>query len=57
MVGVGAAGMGYTGASIDSAIGFSDGGLLTAMGTDIGKTYHLIFLIELHQIRIQALIE
>ena len=29
--------MGYTGASVDSAIGFSDGGLLTGMGADIGK--------------------
>ena len=29
--------MGYTGASVDSAIWFSDGGLLTGMGADIGK--------------------
>ena len=29
--------MGYIGASADSAIGFSDGGLLTGMGADIGK--------------------
>ena len=33
----GAAGMGYIGASADSAIGFSDGGLLTGLGADIGK--------------------
>ena len=37
IVGAGVAGMGYIGASADSAIGFSDGGLLTAMGTDISK--------------------
>ena len=37
IVGAGVAGMGYMCASADSAIGFSDGGLLTAMGTDIGK--------------------
>ena len=29
--------MGYIGASVDSAIGFSNGGLLTGLGTDIGK--------------------
>ena len=29
--------MGYIGASADAAIGFSDGGLLTGMGADIGK--------------------
>ena len=29
--------MGYTGASADTAIGFSDGRLLTGMGADIGK--------------------
>ena len=29
--------MGYIGASADSAIGFSDGGLLTGLGNDIGK--------------------
>ena len=29
--------MGYISASADSAIGFSDGGLLTGSGTDIGK--------------------
>ena len=29
--------MGYIGASSDSAIGFSDGGLLTGMGADISK--------------------
>ena len=28
--------MGYIGASADSAIGFSDGGLLTGLGADIG---------------------
>ena len=37
IVGAGVAGMGYIGASVDSAIGFSDGGLLTGMGADIGK--------------------
>ena len=29
--------MGYIGASVDSATGFSDGGLLTGVGADIGK--------------------
>ena len=29
--------MGYIGASADAATGFSDGGLLTGMGADIGK--------------------
>ena len=29
--------MGYIGASADTATGFSDGGLLTGMGADIGK--------------------
>ena len=29
--------MGYIGASADTAIGFSDGGLLTGTGADIGK--------------------
>ena len=29
--------MGHTGASVDAGIGFSDGGLLTGMGSDIGK--------------------
>ena len=29
--------MGYIGTSADAAIGFSDGGLLTGMGVDIGK--------------------
>ena len=29
--------MGYIGASADSATGFSDGGLLTGLGADIGK--------------------
>ena len=33
----GVAGMGYIGASTDSAIGFSDGWLLTGLGADIGK--------------------
>ena len=49
--------MGYIGASADSGIGFSDGGLLTGLGADIGKRYQLTFLIELHQILIQALTE
>ena len=29
--------MGYIGASADAATGFSDGGLLTGLGADIGK--------------------
>ena len=29
--------MGYIGASADSAMGFSDGGILTGMGADTGK--------------------
>ena len=29
--------MGYIGASVDTAIGFSDGGLLIGLGADIGK--------------------
>ena len=33
----GTAGMGYIGASTNSAIGFSDGGLLAGLGADIGK--------------------
>ena len=37
MVGAGAAGGLAIGASADSAIGFSDGGILTGMGADIGK--------------------
>ena len=37
IVGAGVAGGVSIGASIASAVGFSDGGLLTAMGTDIGK--------------------
>ena len=37
IVGAGVAGMVYIGASADSAIGFSDGGLLTGMGADTGK--------------------
>ena len=37
IVSAGVAGMGYIGASADTAIGFSDGGLLTGMGADIGK--------------------
>ena len=37
IVGAGAAGGLAIGASVDSAIGFSDGGLLTGLGVDIGK--------------------
>ena len=37
IVGAGAAGGLAIGASADSAIGFSDGGILTGMGADIGK--------------------
>ena len=47
IVGAGVAGGLAIGASVDSATGFSDGGLLSGLGADIGKTYHLIFLIEL----------
>ena len=37
MVTAGVAGMGYISASVDSAFGFSYGGLLAGLGTDIGK--------------------
>ena len=37
IVGAGAAGGLAIGASVDSAIGFSDGGLLAGLGADIGK--------------------
>ena len=37
IVGAGVAGGLAIGASVDSAIGFSDGGLLTGLGADIGK--------------------
>ena len=37
IVGAGVAGMGYIGASADTAIGFSDGGLLAGLGADMGK--------------------
>ena len=37
IVGAGVAGMGYIGTSADAALGFSDGGLLTGIGADIGK--------------------
>ena len=37
IVGVGAAGGLAIGASADSAIGFSDGGILSGLGADIGK--------------------
>ena len=46
IVGAGVAGGVSTGASIDSAIGFSGGGLLIGLGADVGKRYHLILLIE-----------
>ena len=29
--------MGYIGASVDAGVGFSDGGLLTGMGVDVGR--------------------
>ena len=45
------------GASADSAIGFSNGGLLSGLGADVGKRYHLIFLIELRQMLIHLPIE
>ena len=35
--------MGYIGASAGAAIGFSDGGLLTGMGADIGKKVSIDF--------------
>ena len=38
IIGAGVAGGVAAGGAIDSAIGFADGGLLTAMGADIGKT-------------------
>ena len=37
MVGAGVAGIGFIGASADSATGFSDGGLLTGLGAEVGK--------------------
>ena len=49
--------MGYIGASADSATGFSDGGLLTGMGADIGKKYQAILLIGLQKILIHHLTE
>ena len=57
IVTAGAAGMGYIGASVDFASGFSDGGLLIGLVADIGKRYQAILLIELHQILIQVRIE
>ena len=56
IVGAGVAGGLAIGTTVYSATGFSDGGLLSGLGADIGKQYNLIFL-ELHQILIQALIE
>ena len=38
MVGAGAVGGLAIGTTVDSAIGFSDGGLLSGSGADIGKT-------------------
>ena len=55
IVGAGVAGGLAIGASADAAIGFSDGGILSGLGTDIGNEYHLILLIGLHQILIQPL--
>ena len=57
IVGVGAASGLAIGASSDSAIGFSGGGLSSGLGTDIGKKYYLVLLIGLHEILIQAQIE
>ena len=37
IVGAGVAGMGYIGTAVDSATGFSDGGLVSGLGTDICK--------------------
>ena len=45
------------GASADSVIGFSSGGLLIGLGADIGKKYNLILLIRLQNIIIHSLIE
>ena len=57
IVGVGAASGLAIGASADSASGFSDGGLLSGLGAGIGKKCHLILLIGLQKIVIQALTE
>ena len=43
IVGAGVASGLSIGTTVDSAIGFSDGGLLFGLGADIGKKYHLIF--------------
>ena len=43
MVTAGVAGGLAIGASANSAIGFPGGGLLSGLGANIGKTYHLIF--------------
>ena len=57
IVGAGVAGIGYIGASADSAIGFSDGGLLTGMGADIGKKVSTDFAKRIIQILIHHLSE
>ena len=57
IVSTGVACMGYIGASADSASGFSDGGLLTGLGVDIGKRYQAISLMGLQKILIQVLTE
>ena len=43
MLGAGVAGVEYLGAPADPAIGFSDGGLLTGLGVDIGKKVSIDF--------------
>ena len=50
IVGAGVASGLAIGASADSAIGFSDGGLLYGLGADIGKKISSDFLIELHKL-------
>ena len=57
IVGAGVAGGLAIGAYVDSATGFSDGGLLSGLGADIVKKISSVCLSELHQIIIQALIE
>ena len=57
IVGAGVAGGLAIGASADSAIGFSDGGLLSGLGADLGNKYQPILLTGLLRILIQILIE
>ena len=57
IVSAGVAGGLTIGTFADSAIGFSDGGLLTGLGADIGNKYQPILLTGLQKILIQILIE